>query len=428
MAIGLRLLAKLASPPPDPGQLMNDVAAWVRQKYPDVRPEIMQGKVKGSPAIFCRLHPGAEEMELSLTAADQLVVSAGTSSVGPGYHIFLVSLLKELAHDFQASWQQPEDESGEYGDDTGYFFSGDEQQVFAHMTAWLESLAKLFFDGRLDPHDTGIALSMSPIAHFESDQLAITPLGPRDREWMLKTSQDGSNGKDFFAWWTPGFDAGYHLGRALTLMWRTVRWRPAVSAGETEVLKSVAVSLAEAYKLDPTLAYPWAEWGEILKLLGNDAPEKDVVLALAGGTPSIGYRRGKVTLPMTGGWRIRIPGSFSEFNFDKEQNLFAVDPPHEIWFTAFRLPAPMGAEKFESIKGQMKEGKPDYVEEGEQYAATATISKHARPSGEEYFVMNTLNITPALKSVCSFVYPQSEDKDWALEAWRSIRPPADRKP
>ena len=88
----------------------------------------------------------------------------------------------------------------------------------------------------------------------------------------------------------------------------------------------------------------------------------------------------------------------------------------------------MGAEKFESIKGQMKEGKPDYVEEGEQYAATATISKHARPSGEEYFVMNTLNITPALKSVCSFVYPQSEDKDWALEAWRSIRPPADRKP
>ena len=387
-------------------------------------PEITQGKVNGSPAIFVRLHPGAEAVELSFRGPDQLVVSASTSGVGPGYHIFLVSLLKDFAREFETSWQRSEDGSGEYDDETGYFFSGDEQQVFAHMTRWLQSLAELFFDGRLNPTDTGIALSMSPNAHFESDQLAVTPLGPRDRKWMLETSQDGARGKDFFAWWTPGLNAEYYLGRALTLMWRAVRWRPAVSEAETEVLKTVATSLAKAYQLDPTLAYPWAEWGEILQLLGTDLPEKDEVLAHAGGTPTMGYRRGKVTVALTGGWRIRVPGSFSEFDFDKDNNLFAVDPPREIWFTSFRLPAPMPDEKFALTKQQLQESKCDYVEEGEQYAAAATLSKKVRETGEEYFLMNTVNVTPAAKSVCTFVYPKAEDKDWALEAWRSIRPPA----
>ena len=86
MAVGLRLLAKLAFPSREPEQLMKDIANWVRQKCPDVPPEIKQGKVKDSPAIFCRLHPGAEEVELSLIGPEHLVVSASTSAVGPGYH------------------------------------------------------------------------------------------------------------------------------------------------------------------------------------------------------------------------------------------------------------------------------------------------------------------------------------------------------
>jgi hypothetical protein len=426
MAVGLRLIAKLASPAPEPGKLMNDIAAWLRQKCADVEPEIKLRE--DSPAIFCRLHPGAEGLELSPSGADHLVASASTSSVGPGYHIYLVSLLKDWARDFQASWPQAENESGEYGDETGYFFSGDEQQVFSSMTLWLQNVARVFFDGRLDPNDTGFALSMSPNSLFESDALAITPLGPRDRAWMLETSQDGAKGKDFFAWWTPGLTADYCLGRALTLMWRTVRWRPPVCEAETEVLKTVAASLAQAYKLNAALPFPWAEWEEILGLLGADAPEKAMVLAHAAGTPTIGYRRGHVTENLTGGWRIRVTGSFSEFDFDKEHNLFAVDPPREIWFTSFRLPAPLPEEKFELAKGQLKESKPNHFEEGHQYAAAATFGKKVRETGEDYFLMNTLNITPSAKAVCTFVYAKAEDKDWALEAWRSLRPPVARKP
>ena len=139
---------------------------------------------------------------------------------------------------------------------------------------------------------------------------------------------------------------------------------------------------------------------------------------------TIGYRRGKVTVSVTGEWRIRIPGSFSEFEFDKDNNLFALDPPREIWFTSFRLPATLSDEKFELVKRQLKESKFDYIEEGDNDAATATISKMVRGTGEDYFVINTLNVSPATKAVCTFVYSQVEDKDWALEIWRSMRPPS----
>jgi hypothetical protein len=384
----------------------------------------MQGKVKESPAIFCQLHPGAEEVELSLIDPEHVVVSASTSAVGPGYHIFLVSLLKDWARDFQASWRRSDDESGEYGDETGYFVTGDEQQVFKSMTDWLQNVAKLFFDGTFDPNDTGIALSLPVDTNFQSEHLAMTPSGPRDREWMYQTSQDGGRGIDFFAWWTPGLNAEYYLGRALTLMWRTVRWRPPASKAEEDVLKTVASSLAQAYKLDPNLSYPWAEWEQILELLDVTPPERDVVLAHARGTPAIGYRRGKVTVTLTGGWRIRIPGSFSEFEFDEDNNLFALDPPREIWFTSFRLPATLSDEKFELVKHQLKESKFDYIEEGDNYATTATIGKMVRGTGEGYFVINTLNVSPATKAVCTFVYSQVEDTDWALEIWKSMRPPS----
>ena len=424
MAIGLRLLAKLAAPAREPEQFLKDIANWVLRKYPELLPQITQGKIKDAPAIFFRLHPGAEEVELSLIDPEQVMVSASTSAVGPGYHIFLVSLLKEWARDFQASWQQPEDESGEYADETGYFFTGDQQRVFNSLTDWLQNVAKLFFNGTFDPQETSVALSMSVDTYFESTELAITPLGPRNRDWMYQTSQDGVQGKDFFAWWTPDLNAEYYLGRALTLMWRAVRWRPPGNDAEENVLKMVASSLAQAYKLDPTLAYPWAEWGQILDLLEATPPERDMVLAHASGNPTIGYRRGKVTVTLTGGWRIRIPGSFSEFEFDKDNNLFALDPPREIWFTSFRLPAALTDDKFELVKRQLKESKFDYIEEGDNYATTATISKMVRGTGEDYFVVNTLNVSPATKSVCTFVYSHVEDKDWALEIWKSIRPPS----
>src|SRR5262249_15168682 len=149
---------------------------------------------------------------------EHLVASANTSTVGPGYHIYLCDLLKQWAKDFHASWQQPDEESEDYSDEAEYFFTGDQKLVFDNMASWLQAVAGTFFEEPLDLNEH-IALCMPMDVQFESEQPAITPLGPRDRKWLQRTSVDGTSGKDFFAWWNPRLDAEYFLGRALAQMW-----------------------------------------------------------------------------------------------------------------------------------------------------------------------------------------------------------------
>jgi len=161
-------------------------------------PKTRQGVVESSPTVFCQLHLAAEEVELTLIDPKHLVVSANTSTAGPGYHVFLTS-------------------------------------------------------------------------------------------------------------WTPGFDTEYYLGRALTHMWSNVRWRSPINDQERTVLKDAADSLRNAYRLYPTLLYPWAEWNEILELLGSDVAEKDLVRQQVKAKPAIGYRRRNVTVALADGWRMQIP-------------------------------------------------------------------------------------------------------------------------
>ena len=406
---------------------MNQMAEWLKQKSSDLAPEITHTSTDGSPVIFCHFHPAAEEVELSLLDSERLVVSASTASAGAGYHIFLVSLLKDLARDFEAAWQRPEDESGDYGDETDYFFSGDPQRVFDSMTTWLQSVAKLFFDGTLDADAAGIALAMPVVTNFESDQLAVTPMGPRSREWMRATAEDGNNGKDFFAWWTPGLNAEYYRRRALNQMWTSVRWRPPVNDSEMNLLQTVAESLALAYKLDPTLDYPWAEWNEVLELNGTDGSEKALVRGHAAGTPALGYRRGHVIVTLTGGWRIRLPGSFSDFEFNQDNDLFSLDPPREIWFTSFRFTKPLPEAVFEAEKKRLKETKPKYVSEGDHFVATTVVTEKVRETGEHYFAMNTVKMSPTTKAVCTMIYPEADQESWAQEIWQSLQFPTVRK-
>jgi len=312
-------------------------------------------------------------------------------------------------------------------DETGFFFTGDEKSLRTEMTSWLAGLAGCFSpDGPLsldDSNGTALCLPMNP--QFEDDHPARTPLGPRDCDWIEKTARDGKSGTDFFPWWTPGFNAEYFLRRALAHMWTNVRWRPPVNDSERAVLQDTATSLRRAYELDPNLQYPWAEWKEVLELLDRELDEAELVNPRAGGTPTIGYRRRSVTVTLPGNWRIKIPGSFSDCKLNEEDDLYAVDPPKEIWFSVYDLKGVPSSSVFESRKRNMEAARsPDHVIERESYFAQATITSKHRDTGEEYFVLNTFNLTLGRELICTILFSSPEQQDWALETWRSIEPPS----
>jgi hypothetical protein len=424
VSIGLRLLAKFGAPVPDPDFLLQQIADWVKEKCSDVLPQTRQGFVDTYPTLFCRFHPAAEEVEFSLIDLEHLTSSANTSTVGPGYHIYLCSLLQAWARDFQATWLRLDDHSSDYFDEAEYFFAGDERLVFEQMTAWLQALAGTFFEETLQPDDRGIALCMPMHVQYETDEPAITPLGPRDREWLYKTSQDGSKGKDFFAWWKPGLNAEYFLGRALSLMWTEVRWRKPVNDSERALLAEVSNSFEIAQKLDPELEFPWAEWAEIREYLGAGDREIEGMRSRAQRGPSIGYRRGNVTVSLPGGWRIRLPGSFSDFESNEDHDFCAMDRPREIWFTSYRFSAASPSHTFESMKKEIVDSRPEFLSEGDEYIAKASIQKKVRETGDSYFILSSSNVCPTQRAVCTIQFDQPEQREWALAVWRSIQRPS----
>jgi hypothetical protein len=426
MSLGLRLIAKLHSPALSQDALFNRIEQWIRHLYSEMLPKVRLGQVELAPALFCGLHPAAEEIEIALVDSEHIVVSANTTTAGPGYHMFLTGLLQDLARELHASWNAEENSSDEYSDETDYFFTGDSKMLHQHMNWWLQALAGTFFDGTFDSDSRGIALCMPMNPHFETEQPALTPTGPRSWDWLQKTAQDGSKGNDFFAWPTAGFNAEYYLGRALVQMWTDVRWRAPINDSERSHARDVAYCLDCAFRLDSSLPFPWAEWREILGFLGEVPDEKIALPLMAPEVEPIGYRRKDVGVTLPGGWRMTVPGSFADFEPDNDGDLCAVDPPREIWFTAYRRPANLSVDHFEGARNEVKKSHPDHLIDLEDYFATAKNTRKATATTKTYFVLNSSCETTSSRAVCTIVFSDPKQTDWALKAWQSIQPPPTR--
>lgn len=180
-----------------------------------------------------------------------------------------------------------------------------------------------------------------------------------------------------------------------------VRWRPPINDSETLTLEDVAASLLRVYKLNPDLGYPLAEWKQILDFLNRRGAEADLVNPPAQGEPTIGYRRRDIRVGLPGGWRIKIPGSFSDFEPDDNSDFSAVDPQREIWFTVYRSNAAISSSAIKSARKDVKKDRPDYLVERDDYFAHATIRSKLRETGDEYYVVNSSNLAVGARAVCT---------------------------
>lgn len=426
MSVGLLLQAKLKrsflgrlAGHQKPDQFLKEIERWIGDFCQDLRATTYIGQRDTNPTLFCRLHPAAEDLEVSFIGDGQLTVSANTSSAGPGYHIFVCDMLHRLGDRFRLQW---EEQNEEYQDETGYFHSGDRDHVFAEMTKWLQTLASLFFDGTLTDKEDPTRLAMALDTGFTWNARAITPLGPRDEDWLEAVAQDGNKGQDFFAWWNPELNAEYFLRRALVKIWADVRWRPPVNDQERQTLSYVADSLNTAYELDATLTYPWAEWSEILGYRDRSKEEHEFVRDRAGATQAtIGYRRRDVAVRLPGNWWITVPGSFGDFQPDENHNYCALDPPREIWVTSYTFKGDLPA-LLESQRDEIRKKESVLVHEAQNYIAWAEINKKS-DEGKEWFSLTSSNIGLGNRAVCTIVFVDPEDRNWAIGVWQSLQPP-----
>jgi hypothetical protein len=430
MGVALYLLART---PVEADELFERLRRFFVESCPDTleKAQIVEGG-DGQPLLSVKLHPCAEDVEISVAGPRELAVSAKTSSVGPGYHIYLCQTLRQLGERLELRWE-PRDEAGATGDPTGYFHEcllkgGVDVRRDAldrEMLAWIGDVAARVLHM---PAGSRVALSMPSDHVFDADGQVLTPLGPRDQAWLERTVSDPGSARDFFPWWEDGLGPEYQLGRALCLMWSDVRWRKPLDEDETRRMETVARLLEEAHRMDASLDFPWREWRELLGYLDAKVTPLHDVIARRGariipGTPLIGYRRRPVTVNLPGSWRLSVPGSFTE-TWDEQGTYCAGEPPRTLWVSTFNYRDTDGtlvaAEKLltppEADGGEVV----TLLDDAPRQQIGRAFLKKMTENGKIHWELAGESAIPGSLATCTIAFDDERDREWAISTWRGL--------
>jgi hypothetical protein len=214
-------------------------------------------------------------------------------------------------------------------------------------------------------------------------------------------------------------------------MWADVRWRKPVEDDEVQRMRTVVRLLEEAHRMDASLDYPWREWRELLGYLDAPVTPLHDVLARRGarvipGTPLIGYRRRPVTVNLPGGWRIAVPGGFTE-TWDSDGTYCAGESPRTVWVTTFHYRDPDGtlvaAEKLLSppvldAGERIELCPPGSVPSGRQVGRA--FLERLEENGQVHWELAGETATPGSLAICTIAFDDERDRDWAISTWRGL--------
>ena len=400
----------LFSAPEAPWPWLRRVERWVREAAEEMLESSRTVEGPRGPILFLSLHPAAEEVAIVAAGQGRVVVLANTSMVGPGYHRYLCDLLHALGDALRIDWADPALTVAGVGDPTGYFHTGDPSDIAPRMLAWLGTMAGRVLDFRRHGH-SGATLSLRPGHGFEHPGALLTPMGPRDEAWLRAVHEDPLRGRDIFPWWAPGQGASTKLGRALSLIWTEMVWRPPLLEEERHRFREVARLLVSAWREAPELSYPWREWQQVLGYLGVGGTLAEEVSRRAVESPVgplIGYRRGAVQVTLPEGWEIRIPGSLAEQRL-ADGSWVARDHRRSVRFVPLQ-------DDVQGIAPGPEESLPyEFQHQGERVSGRATL--HVEP-GE--CRLTALCEAGTHRALCVVSFDDPEEQDWALGTWRSL--------
>lgn len=375
------------------------------------------------PILLVMLHPASPTVEVRLGGSGRIRVTATTSPAGPGYHIHLCGLFRQMADEFAFPWV-----ADDCTDPTGYFHSKDRTACQQYFLRWLANECARGGDS--------IGL---PAGHgFTYPAEVLTPLGPRSRQWCAEVAANPAKGRHFFAWWTPELDAAFYCGRALVRLWCDFFWRPPLTEDEGELADQIANDLASAFKLDPAAELPWPEWLEVLAAIEGDegfcVTPNDQVLSIelwkrAGPLPAgrenvrIGYRRWPVRVALDRGWSIEIPGELARER--RDHTWTAWDQTRTVWFQVLRFTKqdgepPSAAEAAEFGRKNLPEGETLSAVNRDGVCGEAVFGS-VEEDGRMLWRLSGVSGVSGQLAVCNVYIENETDRDWAMRTWHSLR-------
>jgi hypothetical protein len=295
----------------------------------------------GKPGFSLGFHPAEEGIDFHLEGTD-VFVAAKTSSAGPGYHAFSVSLLEHLQATLQITWQFG-GENDEFQDEAGYWHDRDAARLQETFANFMAQLFRMCLDKRKEgasafrlgmPVDFGVVLPEQELRTIG----AFTQLGPFGWTEIERGASTKANERDavaarYFPWWEQGFGADFHAKLGLLDMWMHQAWTTPSDERERKHMQRALGWFATARKLDPAMVLPDLAIAELGRLARST---EQPVLSQPG---LIGYRRQLMPLPLTGHWRVTVPGCLSEIPTEDTGKVIYAVSNFQVFGSSYRLSA-----------------------------------------------------------------------------------------
>jgi len=265
-------------------------------------------------------HPAAEPVYIEVTG-DEVTVSTKTSNVGPGYHAFLVGCLDDVQKALSLQWQWDGADEGEYLDEAEFYESRNFSDLQHRMADHFRFLFGVVSERLQSSKTSGMMISM-PLNYGvqAEDGEVLTPFGHMTfdevgRNANLSGAELMDAARAYFPWWEQGFDGSFYRGLALYSLWMEQRWCAPVEDRELTRVRQTLHWCEEARNMNAEPPLP----SKAIEELSNLAEGR-----FSSGLPErvgIGYRRRLMTKPLTGSWKVSVPGSLEETSEDNHQTV-----------------------------------------------------------------------------------------------------------
>lgn len=374
--------------------------------------------------VFLVPHPLSDPVEL-MVSRGAIEVSARTSTVGPGFHERVCDFFHHLEAVAGVEWDPDPTQ-----DETEFFTSGSRAKLEEAMFLWLGGLCRMVLE-HVESETRGFKLCMPVEPTFLYHAAALTPTGPRSIDWLKEVARhpSGSLGRSFFSSWHGDRHPQELLNRAMAHMWMDLHWVPPQSEHTAGIMERTADLLAEAYRGDPSLDYPWAEWTQILECLdrSDDALAPVVQRQAEGLQPVIGYRRGLVCFSdLPGHWSMVLPGRF-EPQWEDDETWMACDSNSVVRASAMQMsdsadvPPPLEVMGQLARKGTLLS---EWVIDNGRGAAVIT---REQDGGDEYWLILAAVVCASDTIDLAEVSIATDDPEqpWIIQALRSIQAEAE---
>jgi hypothetical protein len=362
------------------------------------------------------IHPCEEAVTFDFTS-DGVICTAKTSGVGPGYHAYVVDLIDALGQALSIQWHwNLQEENIFYQDETDYHHNQNYNHLQTEMIHWLKGLCQSFVDDGGDQYVISLPIGYP---RFSFEYYAASPIKIWTRNWIHHTAFQEPDAlqeaaKEFFVWWNREPDELFFKQTGIALLNVECPWHFPEDEDERRIYRLIDRCFTNAREINSSLTLPEEDWKSVKAFL----KEEEVDIA----ETAYGYRKNTMTFNLAGEWMIDLPGNVyyaiddaTEIYYDDIRTVrntcytLAVKEKSEKDFaeTFFNYDENVGAERFTSINS---------------ITGNAMIYYNVdQADDEDYWILQGVRIIGDSFILTSICYSDTDDKEWAIETWNTIR-------